>query len=277
MNPIRALGAFGILFWVLTACELETRPAPLGRSGDQLAFSGRTWTVKGGPQQFGPGPNYFSKDIYSAFVDSNGYLHLNIRKLDDGRWYCSEVISNDVMGYGRYVWVVASDMVNIPINTVLGLFTWDDNTFRVQANSEVDIEFSRWGVPTEQKTLHMSVQPVWFGPFKPERTRGFQMPAAAANMHTTHEFIWTDSLITWKSWLGDNLSVAPFASWEFNSNNPARVKEEGGLVSLPIVIPAPGNTTNARINLWLVSDQATGPSTGRDYEVVIRSFEYFPF
>jgi hypothetical protein len=266
-----------LLAVVLSGCELETMPAPQGRSGDQLNFSGRIWTVKGGTELFGPGPNYFSKDLYSAYVDDRGYLHLNIRKLDDGRWYCSEIISNDVVGYGRYVWVVESDMVNIPNNTVLGLFTWDNNTFAAQANSEVDIEFSRWGVANDPKTLHMSVQPVWFGPFKPERTRGFQMPAQAATTHTTHEFVWTDSLISWKSWLGSDTAAAPMASWSFNRNNPPRVKEEGGNTSAPIVIPAPGPTTNARINLWLVTGQATGPSTGDDYEIVLRSFSYTPF
>lgn len=266
-----------IVLGMLLGCKLETLPAPQGRSGDQLVFSGRNWTVKGGTELFGPGPNYFSKDLYSAYVDDNGYLHMNIRKLDDGRWYCSEVISNDVVGYGRYVWVVESDMINIPDNTVLGLFTWDNNTFATQANSEVDIEFSRWGVANEPKTLHTSVQPVWFGPFKPERTEGFQLPAAAATSHTTHEFIWTDSLISWKSWLGSDLTAAPMASWSFDLNNPAREKEEGGSTSAPIVIPAPGATTNARINLWLVTNQATGPSTGRDYEIVIRSFSYTPF
>jgi hypothetical protein len=267
MLCVLSLGSLG--------CELETMPVPQGRSGDKLDFSGRIWTVKGGDQLFGPGPNYFSKDIYAAFTDSMGYLHLNIRKLDDGNWYCSEVISDDVMGYGRYVWVVESDMVNIPDNTVLGLFTWDNNTLRTQANSEVDIEFSRWGVAGDPKTLHTSVQPVWFGPFKPERTRGFEMPAAAATSHTTHEFVWTDTLITWKSWLGDAVGT-PIATWEFDLNNPPRIKEEGGISSVPIIIPAPGPTTNARMNLWLVDNQATGPSTGRDYEIVIRSFDYFP-
>ncbi len=261
---------------LLASCALETLPPPQGRSGDQLDFGGRTWTVKGGPDLFGPGPNYFSKDERSAYLDDRGYLHLNIRKFPDGRWYCSEVISNDVVGYGRYVWVIESDMVNIPDNTVLGLFSWDNNTFAQEANSEVDIEFSRWGVAGDPKTLHFSVQPVWFGAFKPERTRGFQMPAAAATSHTTHEFIWTDSLISWNSWVGDATGV-PIASWSFNRNNPPRVKEEGGNVSRPIVIPAPGPTTNARMNLWLVSNMATGPSTNEDYEVVIRSFTYEPY
>ena len=72
------------LLSMMSACELDTLPAPQGRDGDKLTFSGRTWTVKGGEQLFGPGPNYFSKDLYAAYTDSNGYLHLNIRKLDDG-------------------------------------------------------------------------------------------------------------------------------------------------------------------------------------------------
>ncbi len=257
------------------SCELQTATPPQGRNGDQLAWANRTWTVKGGPDLFGPGPNYFSKDIASAYTDEQGHLHLNIREMD-GKWQCSEIVSNDVVGYGTYAWEVQSNLVDIPDNTVLGLFTWDNNTFMTQANSEVDIEFSRWGDPNKVKTLATSVQPVWFGAFNPERTHETQLPTEAKTMWTTHEFTWTDSLITWTSYLGPKSANTIIASWSFDDSNPARRKSEGGVQSNPIVIPAPGPTTHARLNLWLFQGQDNGPSTGSTYEVVVRNFTYEP-
>jgi len=272
---IRSSLFLGLAMAALVSCELQTAKPPQGRNGDQLAWAGRTWTVKGGPDLFGPGPNYFSKDVASAYTDDQGYLHLNIRQLD-GKWQCSEIISNDVVGYGTYTWEVQSNMVDIPDNTVLGLFTWDNNTFITQANSEVDIEFSRWGDPNKVKTLATSVQPVWFGAFNPERTHETQLPIEAKTMWTTHEFTWTDTLITWTSYLGGKSANNIIASWSFDDSNPARRKGEGGVLSNPIVIPAPGLSTNARLNLWLFEGQDSGPSTGQAYEVVIRNFSYHP-
>ena len=272
---IRSSLFLGLAMAALVSCELQTAKPPQGRNGDQLAWAGRTWTVKGGPDLFGPGPNYFSKDVASAYTDDQGYLHLNIRQLD-GKWQCSEIISNDVVGYGTYTWEVQSNLVDIPDNTVLGLFTWDNYSFFTQANSEVDIEFSRWGDPNKTKTLATSVQPVWFGAFNPERTHEFQLPEAAKTMWTTHEFTWTDSLITWTSYLGSKTQNNVIASWSFDDSNPGRRKGEGGQLSQPIVIPAPAASTNARINLWLFEDQTNGPSTGSTYEVVIRNFSYHP-
>jgi hypothetical protein len=166
--------------------------------------------------------------------------------------------------------------LDIPTNTVLGLFTWDNNTLQSQANSEVDIEVSRWGNPNQNNTLHTSVQPVWFGSFYPERTRGHALPEAARTQPTTHEFRWAPEEITWTSYLGPKSANNVIATWKFDLTNPARVKQEGGITSAPIIIPAPGTTTNARMNLWLMQDQNQGPTGGQTYEVVIRSFTYQP-
>jgi hypothetical protein len=76
--------------------------------------------------------------------------------------------------------------------------------------------------------------------------------------------------------LGPKSANNVIATWKFDLNNPARVKQEGGITSAPIIIPAPGTTTNARMNLWLMQDQNAGPTGGQTYEVVIRSFTYHP-
>lgn len=263
----------GIL--LINGCSQSDPDDVLGRVGDIVHFSGYTWDVKISEEYaIGPGPNYFSGYYEDVFVDEQGYLHMRIAE-HDGKWYSSEVVSQMAMGYGTYTFVVQGDLENIPDNITLGLFTWDNNTFFEQANSEIDIEFSKWGNPTLHNTLHYSVQPVNFGPYYPERTNNPVTAPGELIGVTTHQFIWTDTLITWKSFRGEDADAEfQIASWNFDLDNPARIKNENGNSSAPIVIPAPGETTNARINFWLLPWVSPSPTDGMEQEVVIRKFVY---
>ena len=250
---------------LLGACEIED-PLPYGRVGDQVRFSGYDWYVKTGPSLLGPGPNLFSNRPEDVFVDAafDGF------KLD-GAWYSTEVVGLDTVGYGVYTWVISGDYENIPENTVLGLFTWNTESFQEEANSEVDIEFAKWDNPAA-KTLHMSVQPVNFGPYYPERTHEANTDPGDLVGVTTHQFSWTDSLIVWKSWKGEGTAGELIAEWSFDNNNPGRVKNENGLASRPIVIPAPLNNTNVRMNHGMLF--GIPPADGQEHEAIIRSFQY---
>lgn len=123
-------------------------------------------------------------------------------------------------------------------------------------------------------TLNYAVQPVNFGPYYPERVRGVATYPGDLIGVTTHEFVWRDTLIEWTSWAGEGTGGRVIGKWKFNSNNPARIKNEGGQQSVPIVIPAPENNTRTRMNYWLLGGAA--PSDGKEHEVVIRSFTYIP-
>ncbi len=262
-----------ILLLAVLSCELEEAPE-FGRVGNEVRFSGWTWDVKAGPAQQGPGPNFFSERTEDIFLDGNGYLHMRIAE-HEGTWFSTELVSRDTVGFGRYRWVVEGDFENIPNNTVLGLFTWNTQSFFEEANSEVDIEFAKWFDPAN-KSLHMSVQPVNFGPYYPERS--FAAPTQDGDLIgvSTHEFVWTDSLITWTSWAGEGTSGRVIAQWQFDSiSNPARVKNEGGQASRPVRIPKPLNNTNVRMNYWMLG--GIPPSDGREHEVIIRSFYYEAF
>jgi hypothetical protein len=70
-------------------------------------------------------------------------------------------------------------------------------------------------------------------------------------------------------------SRVPYQVVKGDGNTP-RVKIDGGQTSLPIVIPAPGETTNARMNLWTLPYTSIGPNNQLEHEVVIRSFIYEP-
>jgi len=193
-------------------------------------------------------------------------------------WYSTEVVTKEVMGYGTYKWNVTGDLKNIASNIVLGLFTWDTENFATQANSEIDVEFAYWGNDTtEPATLQYSVQPVAFGPYYPERTNRPKFDGDILIGTTSHEFTWTKDLITWKSYRGtlDNPGEE-IASWSFDTNHPARIKYEGGGQAAPVVIPEPGENTNARINLWIASHIDAEPTNDEQHEVLIDAFEYIP-
>jgi len=65
-----------------------------------IIFSGYKWKVKSSESKAGPGPNYFSDKEEDVWVDNEGKLHLKITK-KDGKWYCTEVISDSSFGYGK--------------------------------------------------------------------------------------------------------------------------------------------------------------------------------
>jgi hypothetical protein len=246
------------------------------RTGDTLTFSGRQWVIKYSESPVGPGPNFFSKRPSDVFIDSKGRLHMKIVQ-HDKKWYATEVVTLDNLGYGTYIFTVIGDLVNIPENIVLGLFTWDNNTFADQANSEIDIEFAKWNDASNPYTLHYSAQPVNFGPYYPERTHNPETNPDHLIGKSTHAFTWTDTLVSWKSYTGGTFGEGELiAEWTFDLNNPARVKNENGNSSAPIIIPAPGNTTNARINFWILPGISTAPTDGQEHEVIIESFEYQP-
>jgi len=256
-------------------CKQSNPEDVLGRVGDEVTFAGRKWDVKWGLEPMGPGPNMFSRLYDDVWVDEHGWLHLTIAE-HDGVWYSSEVIGQDNLGYGTYTWTIQADPMSFSENVVFGLFTWDNNTFYTDGNSEVDIEFAKWGDSTSTTPTTFSVQPVAFGGYFAERTREREIAEDDLRGVTTHTFTWTDTLITWASYKGDKAEGTPIATWDFDLNHPPRVKIDGGQTSLPIVIPAPGETTNARMNLWTLPYSSIGPNNQLEHEVVIRSFTYDP-
>lgn len=277
MKSITAVIGALALVTLLWGCE-QPEPEQGVREGDKLFFADRYWDIKEFENSLmGPGPNYFSTDPNHVWVDSKGRLHLTISQ-KDGKWYATEVVSSDVMGYGTYTFTVLGDLVNITDNITLGLFTWDNNTFFEEANSEVDIEFSKWGDSELDQTLHYAVQPVAFGPVYEERMTNAKVDNIDVfNGISTHQFTWAPDKITWRSYAGDKVDESKqVASWEFDDSNEARIKYENGMQSEAIVIPEPGATTNTRLNFWVQTWLDAGPKDGREYEIMITDFQYEP-
>ncbi len=270
---ILCLGCIAFLY----ACKQGEPPVIVAPEikGD-FAFSGYQWKYKNAISPVGPGPNRFSGTSDFAWVDATGNLHLKIAKKNN-QWTCSEIISTKVFGYGTYVMTCMSDISTFDKNPVFGFFTWDNYSFQTQANSEVDIEFSRWGNENDTNLISYAVQPVIFSNPVPYAERMFKsnVPVKYLKQPVTCMFRWTPDSVHWECYEGLNYpGPNKISQWTFTKNNISRQKIEGSNTSNPIVIPAPSDSTNVRFNLWLLNGAA--PSNGQEHEVIISSFTYQP-
>ncbi|MBN1818314.1 MAG: carboxypeptidase regulatory-like domain-containing protein [Sedimentisphaerales bacterium] len=101
----------------------------------------------------GPGPNnWCSKKVCVELLEDG--LHLRIRQIE-GQWYCSEVFTNESLGYGIYKFVVATNSPYLDPQTVVGLFTYDKN--QDGNKNEIDIELTRWGNPQNEYNAQHAV------------------------------------------------------------------------------------------------------------------------
>lgn len=238
-----------------------------------IMFSGRKWRVRDDKQFTGPGLNVFSNRRGNVWVDAQGNLHLKVTKRD-GKWWSAEVISEETFGYGEYNFQLATKADQLDRNIVLGMFTWNNNSFQTDGNSEIDIEFAKWGYE-DHKSLQYAVQPTNWGTHDERDVKPSDFLLTGNN--STHGFSWTPSQVSFKSYYGfDNGALA--GNWNFASTMPARTKIEGGRTSNPVVIPNPGTQTHVHLNLWLHDANNDGfgdaPSNGQEAEVIIKKFEY---
>jgi hypothetical protein len=222
----------------------------------QLDFAGYSWTVKVG-DAVGPGPNNFTASDEDVWVDDLGHLHLKVSQRCN-RWNSSEVILDESMGYGTYVFSVSS-RVDFDENIVLGLFTWDTDAPEYNYR-EIDFEFGRWGDPASDNAQFV-VQP-WDTSGNRQRFDIVYPPPPPCPLSadtTTHVMKWSRHAIEFSSYYGDFQSTPPpgcrIASWLYTGSDN----------------PPPGGE-NVRMNLWLMN--GLPPVDGEDAEVVISHFHY---
>jgi hypothetical protein len=223
-------------------------PGSVGRE-KSLRFSDLDWSVKSSANPVGPGPNYFSDDARSAWVDRTGRLHLRLEPRD-GRWHCAEVVSRKSFGYGRYRFYLESPVGALDPNVVLGLFTWNDDP--ASHHREIDIEFSRWGDPKNQNTQYV-IQPYQ----TPANISRFDVPREMAQ--SGHEWVWRKNEVAFRSWRG--------AAAEPTGETLLRE------TTLRNDVPTPGGE-NVRLNLWLLGGKA--PLDAKPAEAIVRRFEFQP-
>jgi len=276
-------------------------------SGPSLSWMGHTWEI----QTWGTGSGWPAQA--NAFVDSDGYLNLKITQ-SGGATLGAEVDSvrgdlgisgnSSTWGYGRYRWVLGTDMAAIDPTIVLGLFTfWAyGSASTTPANQygkggphgqkEIDIEVSDWspeGVQTpgtfwmlgyyqDTSATVTSGVPATYGQQCHTLLDGSQQPVPAGHPVSTVEFNWWPDHITWNIWYSDitGLAAAPPPDYtltmtqgeQYNWTETYGGNPYAGTVSIP-----PTGGQQVIMNLWTQGQNNPGiPAT----TVILRSFSYTP-
>lgn len=214
-------------------------------SNENIFFSGYEWEVKSG--RHAPGKNNWLGN--NAWVDKDGFLHLKITRTDS-QWYCAEVTSVKSFGYGSYQFQVIAPVDKFDPNIVLGLFVYPgpENS---DTDSELDIEFSKWGEPDGPAGTYTVTS----------SQTAYHFPCSLDGIYTAHQFSWTDNQILFQSFHGHELNEnTVFNSWLYNSN------EYMGKIATPPI--------RVHMNLWLFLGKA--PMDGQEQEVIIKKFIFEP-
>lgn len=220
--------------------------------GTTLDFSGRTWRVKG-PGYYGPGPNNFANGSNHVWVDGDDRLHMTVKQLG-GQWYSTEIVLEDALGYGDYIFTTYGEVDAHHRNVVLGLFLWQyqqcyDYAFTWwNAYNEIDIEYSQWGNPGNDYGQFV-VQPFdW-----PGNINRYEITTSPGEI-TSHAINWLPDRIEYRSWRGgpdDEATSTPIHSWNYAGFH----------------IPRP-EQPRVHINLWTIDP----PDTNQ--EIVFDAFTF---
>jgi hypothetical protein len=219
-----------------------------------IQWSGRTWALSnGGIAGVAKG------NPANVSIDSNGYLHLRIVNRN-GTFTASEVFTTENLGFGTYQWQIEGPVDQMDPSTVLGLFNYGPKAHvGVDAENEIDIEFSQWGKTCKGCNADFTFYPATGNKALGPMEDNFIYYPKGSTL-TTARFEWTPTHI-----IGTVMSgLQPIGTTEnilqainFSPPDPtARIPQ----VPLPL-----------GINLWCF--KAT-PSS--DQEVIIRSFEFVP-
>lgn len=216
-----------------------------------LNFANYEWLVKRCDFKKGPGPNYFSDKSEDVWIDQDG-LHLTIKYYDE-KWFCTEVILQEHLGYGTYVFYTNSRVDIIDPNMVLGFFTWDGGAsapFR-----EMDFEFSRWEHP-ENSNAQFVIQPYYVD----GNIERYNCVLTDEDCALTNIMDWQEDAVYFATYRGHHaLDALPedklVHSWKYTGAN----------------IPTPGNE-EIRMNLWLIGGNP--PQNAQGEEALVSNFIY---
>ncbi len=241
----------GFAFLVFFLIQVQSVFGAWGKDVRIISFSGFKWRVKNSDTRVAPRNNLFSDSQENVRVDDAGRLHLKLCKLED-KWLASELISLKSFGYGTYIFQINSRVDRLDRNTVLGLFTYDSEA--AAPNREIDIEFSRWGKDGAINAQYV-VQP--YHEDGSVRRFAFELNGS----FSTHAFTWNRDHVFFQSLNGHYLQPPTekhvISLWNYTGKNvPRRGKEK------------------VRMNLYLVDE--SGPSDGKEIEIVIEKFIFVP-
>jgi hypothetical protein len=216
-------------------------PAP--KPATLIDWKGYTWLVN---EYVGkPGPNKFRSS--NVFVDGDGYLHLQVKKVGD-IWTCAQLQTTIPLGFGTYRCVLQGRMDMLDPNLVVSMFNYGGTDYI----NEIDIEFAQWGNP--------DYGPIGYTSYPAHASPNFNssFPMAQTSDESTHTFIWMPDGVNFYAQQG---------------NKPP------GDLSDPIAgahsIVSPDIEMPLVFIVWLYSGFA--PVSGEDFEVIVKDFTFTPY
>jgi hypothetical protein len=235
-----------------TVAQAQWADFPGGRA---VNFSGRSWRVKG-PGTYGPGPSAYGASSDYVWVDTDGRLHLTIKKVGS-TWYCTEVVLEQALGYGDYVFTTRGRLDTLDPRTVLGLFIWEYGQCYDAAYlwwnpyNEVDVEISRWGTAGNALAQFVAQPYDWSG-----NLERFDATYSDGEV-TSYAFRWLPYEVEFRAWRGGPEAEAtstPIHAWTYTKWH----------------IPRP-EQPRVHMNLWRFDGT---PATNQ--EVVLDAFTFVP-
>lgn len=155
-----------------------------------IEFAGIEWNIIKGRSN--PGSNNWSDSPDIVWVDSNGCLHLKVKKVGS-TWYCADIYAKQSFGFGEYQFYVASNVERFARNIVAGFFTYEND------HREIDIEFSKWG-----KSRNVSG---WYTIQPPNKNNQKCFDLNLLGNYSTHKFTWNKNSIYFESYHGHHLTL----------------------------------------------------------------------
>lgn len=218
-----------------------------------IQWAGRAWKVTNGGMA-----GVARGDAKNVNVNDKGYLHLEITQRD-GKWTSAEVFTAERMGFGTYQWVVEGNVYDMDPTTVLGLFPYGPtHHIGVDAENEIDIEFSKWNNTCHGCNADFTVYPST-GNHKPNGVSAWE-----DNFHvedgtlTTARIEWAPDHIVFTLMNGAHPmgATVEVIKAETYSSDKKNIPQE----AVPV-----------GINLWCFRE-----TPAKAQSVIIRSFEFAP-
>ena len=214
-------------------------------------WSGLEWKVtRGGMAGVAKG------DPGNIRIDANGYLHLSITQRD-GKWTASELFTVDNFGFGTYQWIVEGNVYDMDPTTVLGLFPYGPtHHVGVDAEDEIDIEFSQWNNTCHGCNADFTVYPAT-GHHRPDGKSAWEDNfRVAGGRVTTARMEWFSDHIVFTLMNGSQAigKIADVIKTETYASGAADIPQE----AVPV-----------GINLWCFQK-----TPQKDQAVLVRSFEF---
>jgi len=216
-----------------------------------ITWAGHTWKVTSGGMA-----GVARGDPANVSVDADKHLHLQIVQRE-GKWTAAEVFTTDRMEFGTYQWVLEGNVYEMDPTTVLGLFTYGPtHHIGVDAENEIDIEFSQWNNTCKGCNADFTVYPST-GNRKPNgvsaREDNFRV---SGDSLTTARMEWSSNHIVFTLMKGVQSvgTVAGMIKTETYSSTATNIPQ----VASPV-----------GINLWCFKN-----TPAKEQSVVIRDFQF---